>query len=65
MVPHRDYSIERMIKSVIQKGGIVNASISCAEGRGIRHVNLIEGVEFGTLSQLTAWSLDCDKVISF
>ena len=63
--PQGYYNIERMLRSVISKGGLVKACGSCAEARGIKELTLIEGVEISTMSQLTNWTVDSEKVISF
>ncbi len=59
------YNIERMLKSVISKGGQVKACGTCSEARGIKGLALIEGVEISTMSQLTLWSIESDRVVSF
>jgi uncharacterized protein involved in oxidation of intracellular sulfur len=63
--PQGYYNIERMLKSVINKGGQVKACGTCSEARGIKGLTLIEGVEISTMSQLTLWSVESDKVITF
>jgi uncharacterized protein involved in oxidation of intracellular sulfur len=63
--PQGYYNIERMLKSVVSKGGQVKACGSCSEARGIKGLALIEGVEISTMSQLTHWSVESDKVITF
>ena len=63
--PQGYYNIERMLKSVISKGGQVKACGSCSEARGIKGLAVIEGVEISTMSQLTLWSVESDKVITF
>lgn len=63
--PQGYYNLERMLKSVIGKGGLVKACGTCSDARGVRGLTLIEGVEISTMSQLAAWSLEADKVISF
>jgi uncharacterized protein involved in oxidation of intracellular sulfur len=59
------YNLERMLKSVIAKGGQVKACGTCSEARGIKGLALIEGVEISTMSQLTLWTVEADKVITF
>jgi uncharacterized protein involved in oxidation of intracellular sulfur len=59
------YNIERMLKSVISKGGQVKACGTCSEARAIKGLTLIDGVEISTVSQLTLWSVEADKVITF
>ena len=54
-----------MLKSIIAKGGQVKACGSCAEARGLKPLPLIEGVEISTMSQLTTWVVEADKVVTF
>lgn len=63
--PQGYYNIERMLKSVITRGGQIKACGSCAEARGIKNLPLIEGVEVSTMSQLTQWTVEADKVLTF
>lgn len=63
--PQGYYNIERMLTSVIGHGGEVKACGTCADARGIKTLNLIDGVEVSTMSQLTQWAVDSDKVITF
>ena len=65
ITPQGYYNIERMLKSVISKGGQVKACGSCSAARGIKSLPLIEGVEVSTMSQLAHWVVEADKVISF
>jgi uncharacterized protein involved in oxidation of intracellular sulfur len=63
--PQGYYNIERMLKSVLLKGGSVKICGSCAEARGISKLPLIEGAELSTMKELVQWTLDSDKVITF
>jgi uncharacterized protein involved in oxidation of intracellular sulfur len=63
--PQGYYNIERMLKSVINKGGQVKACGTCSEARGVKGLALIEGVEVSTMSQLTLWTVESDKVVTF
>ncbi len=63
--PQGFYNLERMLKSAIQKGGLVKACGTCSDARGIREISLIEGVEISTMSQLAEWVVNSDKVITF
>lgn len=65
ITPQGYYNIERMLKSVISKGGQIKACGSCSEARGIKNLSLIEGVEISTMSELALWSVNSDKVITF
>ncbi len=59
------YNIERMLKSVLNKGGKVKICGTCADARGIKNLPLIEGSQISTMAELTAWTIESDKVITF
>lgn len=63
--PQGYYNIERMLKSVILKGGHVKVCGSCIQARGIKQLPLIEGTEISTMSFLAQWTVDADKVLGF
>ncbi len=63
--PQGYYNIERMLKSILAKGGKVKACGSCVEARGLRELRLLEGVEISNMSELAQWSLDSDKIFTF
>ncbi|MBX2991698.1 MAG: DsrE family protein [Bacteroidetes bacterium] len=59
------YNTERMLKSVLSKGGKVKACGTCADARGVRNLPLIEGIEMSNMAELAQWSVDADKVFTF
>jgi uncharacterized protein involved in oxidation of intracellular sulfur len=63
--PQGYYNIERMLKSIIGKGGQVKTCGTCSEARGIKGLVLLEGAEISTMSQLTQWALESEKVFTF
>jgi uncharacterized protein involved in oxidation of intracellular sulfur len=63
--PNGYYNIERMLKSVIKQGGEVKSCGGCSEARGIKELALLEGVEISTMMQLTHWTVEADKVLTF
>lgn len=63
--PDGYYNIERMLKSVIRKDGKIKICGTCADARGIKGLQLIEGAEMSTLSELTQWIVEADKVLTF
>lgn len=63
--PDGYYNVERMFKGLVNKGTEIKACGTCADARGIRQVQLIEGVEISTMSQLTQWVVEADKVLTF
>jgi uncharacterized protein involved in oxidation of intracellular sulfur len=64
-VPNGYYSIERMLKISISKGAKVKLCGSCADARGLKNMTLIEGTEMSSMSELTNWIVDSDKVLTF
>ena len=59
------YNIERMLKIILSKGTKVKICGSCAEARGLKNAQLIEGTEMSTMAELANWVVDSDKVITF
>lgn len=59
------YNIERMLKSVLNKGGQVKICGTCADARGIKNLPLIEGAQISTMAELTQWTVESEKVITF
>ncbi|HOI29635.1 MAG TPA: DsrE family protein [Melioribacteraceae bacterium] len=63
--PNGYYNIERMLKSVIQKGGEVKSCGGCSEARGIDKIQFIEGVKLSNMKEFAQWTVECDKVLTF
>jgi uncharacterized protein involved in oxidation of intracellular sulfur len=63
--PQGYYNVERMMKSVISRGGLVRLCGACCEARGIKTIPLLEGAEISTMSQLAQWTVESDKVLVF
>ncbi len=63
--PNGFYNLERMIKSVLINKGEVKICGSCAAARGIKEESVIDGTKMSMMSELTAWYMDSDKIISF
>jgi uncharacterized protein involved in oxidation of intracellular sulfur len=63
--PNGYYNIERMIKVIITKGAKVKICGTCADARGLKNVQLIEGTKISTMVELTNWVVDSDKVVTF
>lgn len=63
--PQGYYNIERMLKSVLGKGGKVKACGTCADARGIRNLQFVEGAEISNMAELAQWTVEADKVFTF
>ncbi len=62
--PDGFYNIERMLKSILKKGGKIKTCMTCLSVRGMLETKLMEGAELGTIDQLAELTLDADKVIT-
>ena len=63
--PQGYYNLERMFISVLKKGGSVKACGTCSQARGIKDINLIDGIEISTMSQLAQWVVNSDRILTF
>lgn len=63
--PNGYYNIERMFKYSINKGAKLKICGSCADARGLKNIQLIEGAEISTMAEFTNWVVDSDKVLTF
>lgn len=63
--PNGSYNIERMLKAVMGKGGVVRLCGTCCDARGLKKLALIEGTRTSAMAQLAAWTADSDKVLVF
>lgn len=63
--PNGYYNIERMIKSVLQKGGEIKSCGGCSEARGISNLSFIEGVKLSNMKEFAQWSIEANKVFTF
>lgn len=63
--PSGYYNIERMLKSVIQKGGEIKSCGGCSEARGVDKIPLIEGIKLSNMKEFAQWTVMCDKVLTF
>ena len=59
------YNIERMMKSIISKGGKIKACGTCGQARGVNNIDFIEGIEKSNMVEYTNWVVDSEKVINF
>ena len=64
-VPSGYYNIERMVGAVVRHGGAVGVCGTCMDARGIREVDLIPGTHRSSMDELTTWTIEADKVITF
>jgi uncharacterized protein involved in oxidation of intracellular sulfur len=65
ITPQGYYNLERMVRSVAQRGGEVGVCGSCLDARGLRDTDLAEGARRSSMEELTQWTLGADQVIVF
>lgn len=64
-VPSGYYNVQNMLGAVARRSGQVGVCGTCMDARGISEPELGEGTRRSTLDELTAWTLEADKVIVF
>jgi uncharacterized protein involved in oxidation of intracellular sulfur len=64
-VPEGYYKIEHMLHIVARKGGEVGVCGSCMDARGITNEELTEGTRRSSMEELTNWTQQADRVLTF
>lgn len=64
-VPSGFYNVQTMIGAVVRHGGVIGVCGTCMDARGITEAELVDGTHRSSLDELTAWTLDADKVLAF
>lgn len=64
-VPSGYYNAQTMLGAVVRHGGSVGVCGTCIDARGIAEGELVEGERRSTMDELTAWTLEADKVLTF
>jgi uncharacterized protein involved in oxidation of intracellular sulfur len=63
--PQGLYNVERMLGSVLAKGGRVSLCGTCADARGLTESSWLQGAARGSMDQLATWTVDADRVLTF
>jgi uncharacterized protein involved in oxidation of intracellular sulfur len=63
--PNGYYNLSKMIDSLIQKKVEIHVCGTCIEARGISEKELVNGVQKGTMKELSHWVHESDKVLTF
>ncbi len=64
-VPSGYYNVATMLCAVVKHGGVVGVCGSCIDARGIGESELVAGARRSSMDELTAWTLEADKVLVF
>lgn len=59
------YNTQDMLRQLEKGGAQIGVCRTCLEARGIKDEMLLEGAKRSTLDELTAWTEDAEKVITF
>jgi len=63
--PAEGYNIQQLLEILSGQGAQIKLCKTCTDARGISELPLIEGAEIGTLIELSAWTMQADKVLTF
>lgn len=64
-VPSGYYNLATMLGAIVRHGGAIGVCGSCIDARGIAEAELLEGTRRSSMDELTAWTLQADKVMVF
>jgi uncharacterized protein involved in oxidation of intracellular sulfur len=64
-VPQGYYNVQTMLSAIIRRNASLGVCGSCMDARGMTDIELIEGTHRSSVEELTAWTLQADKVITF
>ena len=63
--PEGYYNLERMIKGLTAKAVPVGACGTCMDARAYTETELADGVHRSSMAELSAWTLECERVLVF
>jgi uncharacterized protein involved in oxidation of intracellular sulfur len=64
-LPDGYYHLDRMVSSVVRRGGEVGCCGTCMDARGLPEEALVKGAQRSTLETAADWAVWVDKVVSF
>ncbi len=64
-VPSGYYNVQNMLGALVRHGASIGVCGSCMDARGITDADLAEGTHRSSMEELTSWTLEADKVITF
>ena len=63
--PEGYYNMEKMLQSLVSRGGEVKTCGACIDARGINESDLVDGVKRGSMKILATWIKESERVLSF
>ncbi|MCW8328665.1 DsrE family protein [Photobacterium sp. SDRW27] len=64
-IPGEGYNVQQMLEILLSQGAEIKLCKTCCNARGLVDMPLIDGAKIGTLDDLSMWTLEADKVVSF
>jgi len=64
-VPQGYYNLADMLGMVSRAGAPIAVCGTCMDARGMAESELVEGAHRSTMDELTAWTIEADKVLVF
>ncbi len=64
-VPSGYYNVQTMLGGMVKHGGRIGVCGSCMDARGIGEPDLVEGAYRSSMDELTTWSIEADRIITF
>jgi uncharacterized protein involved in oxidation of intracellular sulfur len=64
-VPSGYYNVATMLTALTHRSCAIGVCGSCIDARGITDADLLEGAHRSSMEELTTWTLEADKVITF
>ena len=64
-VPQGCYNVQTMLTAVIHRKASVGVCGTCMDARRMTDADLVEGSHRSSMEELTNWTIDADKVITF
>lgn len=59
------YNLQTMLASASKRGRSIGVCGSCMDARGITETALVEGALRSSMEELTAWTIEADKIVVF
>lgn len=64
-VPAGYYNTQDMLTAIVRRDRPIGVCASCMDARGIAEGELVEGTHRGSMEELTSWTVEADKVLTF
>ena len=65
MTPEGSYNLGRMLKGLTSHYIPVGVCGTCLDARGITDTELLDGAHRSSMEELTAWTMEADRVLAF